>query len=91
MEINFRLFRLREGIKGDNFKEVDIQAELADALYDKGAGIACHALALKIYNSEDGIVSLSPQELKLLIDFAEQMMTPKFIDSLRAYDTTDSH
>lgn len=85
MDINFRKFRLKDGLGENAVQEVDVQWEMANALYDKGTGLACHALALKIYNSEDGAVSLSTEEFQLLKDFSEVVMTPKFIDSIRAY------
>ena len=85
MDINFRKFRLKDGLGENAVQEVDVQREMANALYDKGTGLACHALALKIYNSEDGVVSLSTEEFQLLTGFSEAVMTPKFIDSIRAY------
>lgn len=86
MKIDFKNFRLKDGIGQESFHMADIQMELATVLYDKGTGIAHHALALKIYNSQDGLVELSGWEYNTLMVFSEQMMTPKFIDSLRAYD-----
>lgn len=87
MKINFKQFRLKDGIGIDDFHMANVQMELATVLYDKGTGLACHALAMKIYNSEDGLVDLSRREYVTLLAFSEDMMTPKFIDSLRAYDT----
>ena len=48
MDINFRKFRLKDGLGENAVQEVDVQREMANALYDKGTGLACHALALKI-------------------------------------------
>ena len=86
MKINFKQFRLKDGIGIDDFHMANVQMELATVLYDKGTGIASHALAMKIYNSDTGLVELSRREFLHLLAFSEDLMTPKFIDSLRAYD-----
>lgn len=66
----------------------DIKKDLADSLYKHGTGIAFHALALKIYNS-DGEVELDDDEYKLLMSYAEQMCTPAIIDALSEYGKTN--
>ncbi len=60
----------------------DISKGLADSMYSYGSGIACHALALKIYNST-GEIELDDNEYKLLISYAEQVCTPAIIDALK--------
>lgn len=62
----------------------DIKRELADSMYRSGTGIAFHALALKIYNS-DGEIELDDEEYRLLTSYAEQMCTPAIIDALATY------
>lgn len=79
-QIDFSKFPLIQGLGGE-VKEMDIKNYFADAMYTKGVGIYCHALALKIYHST-GIVELDTGEIRTLMGFAEQMCSPNFIDSL---------
>lgn len=89
MKIDFEHFALLKGI-GRSVREVmDVREVFASEMYDHGQGIACHALALKIYNSA-GPTEFSSDEYRLMQLFAEQGMTPAFIDSLRALSESAS-
>lgn len=82
MKINFEQFRLYQGL--DKYVEVlNVKNVFANELYNRGQGIAFHALALKIYNSE-GETEYNDMEYALMVDFANNCMTPSFIDSLKA-------
>lgn len=83
MTINFEQFVLYKGIDKSIKEVLDVRHVFADEMYNHGQGVACHALALKIYNST-GPMEYSAEEYKLMMLFAEQCMTPSFIDSLRA-------
>ena len=83
MRINFEQFPLYKGIDRAEFGILNVKHVLAEELYTKGQGIAFHALALKIYNSE-GETEYSDTEYDMLADFAEHCLTPNFIDSLKA-------
>lgn len=82
MKINFEKFPLIQGING-SVVEVNLKGMISDAIYNKGQGIAFHALALKIYNSE-GETEYTPEECTLLMEFACKVCSPNFIDSLKA-------
>lgn len=88
MKIDFEKFPLFQGLSGQR-QVLNVKHVLADELYTKGQGIAFHALALKIYNSE-GETEYSDMEYALLLDFAEHCMTPSFIDSLKSLKKDDS-
>lgn len=83
MKINFECFPLYKCLSKNNVEILNVKNVLADELYTKGHGIAFHALALKIYNSE-GETEYSDMEYALLLEFAENVLTPNFIDSLKA-------
>ena len=82
MRIDFEKFSLLQRLSGQA-QVLNVKNVLADELYTKGQGIAFHALALKIYNSE-GETEYSDTEFAMLTDFAEHCLTPNFIDSLKA-------
>lgn len=79
--INFDRFVLFKSIDGSETEVLNVRRVFAEELYTRGQGIACHALALKIYNG-DGAQEFSAEECRLMTAFAEQIMAPNFIDSL---------
>lgn len=82
MRINFEQFTLFKDIAHNEKEILNVKNVLANEIYTKGQGIAFHALAFKIYNSE-GEIELSDEEFAILIDFAEVCMSPNFIDSIK--------
>ena len=64
---------------------VDQRKEFANALYQRGQGIACHALALKLWNTE-GVSELTDEEYALLVRFAESVYPPCIIEALKEYE-----
>ena len=52
MKIDFENFRLFKGIDKKNVEVLNVKNVFADELYTIGQGIAFHALALKIFNSD---------------------------------------
>lgn len=83
MTINFEQFMLYKGIDRKETEVMDVKRVFAEEIYNRGQGLVCHALALKIYNSL-GPTEYSDEEYQLMLVFSEQCMTPSFIDSLRA-------
>ena len=83
MKIDFENFRLFKGIDKKNVEVLNVKNVFADELYTRGQGIAFHALALKIFNS-DANTDYNENEYQLMMMFAEQCMSPNFIDSLNA-------
>ena len=58
----------------------NVRTSFADIIYSFGTGVACHALALKIYNSK-GEKEYNEEECELIQRFAEKC-TPAFIDAI---------
>lgn len=81
MKVNFEQFTLFKDIAHNEKEILNVKNVLANEIYTKGQGIAFHALAFKIYNSE-GEIELSENEIALLIEFSQVCLSPNFIDSL---------
>lgn len=81
VKIDFEHFKTRT-LAGME-KEENIKLTVAEDLYEKGQGIAFHALALKIYNS-NGEIEYTDDEFGLIMAYAKQMCTPMVIDALEA-------
>ena len=78
--INFERFEIYTSI---NHKEViaqDCREGFANIVYLNGSGVACHALAMKIYKSE-GATEYSDEELTLMKQFAENFGNLSLLDS----------
>lgn len=89
MKIDFEKFRLFQGIDKKNVEVLNVKNVFADELYTRGQGIAFHALALKIFNS-DANTDYNENEYQLMTMFAEHCMSPSFIDSLKALKDENS-
>lgn len=83
MTINFEQFTLYKGIDRSTTEVMNVKRVFAEEIYNRGQGLACHALAFKIYNST-GPTEYTDEEYQLMQIFSEQCMAPSFIDSLRA-------
>ena len=81
MKIDFRKFRIYPGIDRQRSVEMDVRKDFADLIYQKGKGVAAHALALKIYNSTGG-EEYGEEEVLLIRSYAESFGTPMFIDAV---------
>lgn len=68
-------------LKGDTAVTIDGAADIADIVYSQGRGIAAHALALKIFNSE-GEVELSDDEARLVEEIVNRVCAPQHIDAI---------
>lgn len=82
MIIDFENFGVYRGIDRGAKDVMDVKRVFAEEIYNRGRGIAFHALALKIYNS-NGPTEYTDEEFHLMQTFSEQCMSPLFIDSLR--------
>lgn len=82
MKINFEQLRVYNDIAKTREMVVNVKVQVADIIYQKGIGIAAHALALKIYNST-GDCELTDDEYQLLVSFAEHHFIPMVIDALK--------
>ena len=84
VKIDFEHFKTRTlaGVE----TEKDIKLTVAEDLYQKGQGIAFHALALKIYNSQ-GETEYTDAEFNLIMTYAKQLCTPMVIDALEVLES----
>ena len=85
VKINFEDIGIYTDIEHKTMVRLDMKKKIANDLYNHGQGIAFHALALKIYNSQ-GEIELSGEEYKLLMDYVRQMGTPAAIDAFEMYN-----
>lgn len=85
VKINFEDIGIYTDIEHKTMVRLDMKKKIANDLYNHGQGIAFHALALKIYNSQ-GEIELSEEEYNLLMDYVRQMGTPAAIDALESYN-----
>lgn len=81
ISINFQRLELFTDIAKTQCRVVDIRQEIADSIYQTGRGIASHALALKIYNSQ-GKTEYTDEEYALIKDFVAQFGSPALIDAI---------
>lgn len=81
MILNFSRLELFTDIPKTKCQVMDVRKEIADAMYNTGRGIASHALALKIYNSQ-GETEYSDEEYALITDFVSQFGSPALIDAV---------
>ena len=89
VKINFKKIKIYKDIAKTKSEVVDMQDEVANAMYEKGQGIGFHALALKIYNA-NGEIELDDKEYGLLMAYANQMGTPAVIDAFNALKNEES-
>ena len=89
VKINFKEIKIYKDIAKTKSEVVDMQDEVANAMYEKGQGIGFHALALKIYNA-NGEIELDDKEYGLLMAYANQMGTPAIIDAFNAFKNEES-
>ena len=89
VKINFKEIKIYKDIAKTKSEVVDMQDEVANAMYEKGQGIGFHALALKIYNA-NGEIELDDKEYGLLMAYANQMCTPAVIDAFNALKNEES-
>lgn len=84
VKINFKKITVYKDIAKTKVEVIDMQDEVANALYEKGVGIGFHALALKVYNAQ-GEIELDDKEYGMLMAYANQMSTPAIIDAFTSY------
>lgn len=82
MKINFEQLKVFTDIAKTRETVTNVKVQIADALYQNGFGIANHALAFKIYNSQ-GECELTDEEYQLLMAFVEQKCTPMIIEAFK--------
>jgi len=81
-QINFKELLFFLGVNKEKKTVQDVREDFADLIYNNSSGIRAHALALKIYES-NGAIELNNEEEMLIVETAEKLGTPAFIDSIR--------
>lgn len=78
--LNLNKLKIYKSLDKSDYVICDGAKEVANFIYNNMNGLPCHALAIKLYNSE-GIVQLDQDEEKLLMD-AVHSLTPAAIDAI---------
>ncbi len=84
IKINFEDVGIYTDIEHKTMVRLDMKKKIANDLYNRGVGIEFHALALKIYNSQ-GETEYSKEEYELLMNYANQALSPAAIDALNTF------
>lgn len=80
MKIDFGKVEVFTGIAKRQCVIENIREQFADLIYNMGRGVAAHALALKIYNS-DSETEYTQEECNMIRQFSE-MCSPNVIDAI---------
>ena len=79
-KIDFRHFRIANGIKNDVIVEMDVREQLANVIYNNVNGIAALTLAQKIYKSE-GETEYDEREVKVLTEVIDNICRAAIVDA----------
>lgn len=82
MKLNFKRFKLPQGVSHNNFVEIDIREALGNIVYTCGEGVFALSLAMKIFQSE-GEIEISDKESCYLQKMSEIGGRPPLIDGIR--------
>lgn len=82
MKINFERIEVFANLAKTQARVMNIKEGFADAIYTQGQGIACHALAMKIYNSK-GEEEYDDREVQL-IEMCSELCTPAIMDGIKS-------
>jgi hypothetical protein len=80
MKIDFERVEVFTGIAKKQCVVENIREQFADLIYNTGIGVAAHALALKIYNS-DSETEYTEEECNMILKFSERC-SPNVIDAI---------
>jgi len=81
MKVNFKRFPCYIGIRKDNRIEADLQESMAELIYKSIPGCAASSLAHRIYESNDGDVELTDNDVSVLRRCCE-LLTGIYADSV---------
>lgn len=82
MKIDFTKIEVPENLAKTRVAVVDIKESFADVIYQRGTGVACGALALKIYRSTPE-TEYDDREVELITALASRLLTPATIDGIK--------
>ena len=80
MILNLKQLEVFENIAKTKCVVMDIREAFADLIYARGAGIKAHALALKVFNSDEN-TEYTDEEIELIKVYIG-MCTPAIIDAI---------
>lgn len=80
MNIDFSRIEIFTDVAHKNCSICDLRTQFADVIYNMGQGVAAHALALKIYNS-DGPTNYTDKEIQQIETYMT-LCSPAFIDAM---------
>lgn len=80
-KIDFSKLEMYKNIEKTEKEKVDVRSSFANMIYSETSGIAFHALAYKIYNS-NGLEEYDESECELIRRVAEYGGQPRFIDAI---------
>lgn len=81
MRIDFKNFNIYTGVAHKSKRVLDVREPFADLIYANVNGIRAHALALRIYGSDEA-ADYTDEEVKLIREVAGAFCLPGFIDGL---------
>jgi len=82
MKLDFDTLEVYTDLSRKKCTVARLRRPLANALYSQGTGLACHALALKLWNTE-GQVELGDEEAAIIMRLVESSCSPAVIDAVR--------
>lgn len=79
-KLNLKELKIYKDLSKIDFVVCDGTKEVANFIYNNSGGLANHALALKLYNS-DGVVEINEEEEELLMESVNRLK-PSVIDAI---------
>jgi len=82
MKIDFDRIEVFTDLERTRCTVASLRKPLANALYSQGTGLACHALALKLWNTE-GLADISEDEAAIITRLVDSSCAPAVIDAVK--------
>lgn len=83
MKVDFERIKVFVDIEKKQCIVQNVKVNMANMLYQNGFGIATHALAFKIFNS-DASTEYNEEECKIIRDNISRFCTPNLIDAINS-------
>ena len=75
MKINLERVEVFTDVRNTQSAVLEMRKEIANAIYERGQGLACSVLAHKLYETQ-GEVEIDDSEKEIISRVAEQLLTP---------------
>lgn len=82
MRIDFDRLEVFTDLEKRHCTVVSVRRDFANLLYQRGQGIACHALALKLWNTP-GEQDFDEEEAQIITRMADTLCSPAMIDAIK--------